>query len=205
MCRNKMILTDTELTKATKTIEVWKDSAGRQLTSSRIRLSEVTKALKSRQVGPHERVLLDQQRHQLNGTISALVEAKKHLDENAVAKRKALGQAKKKFKEVRNKKKKIDTLILVDLENIFKKKNISAAAYHGGKLNGVDCRELLSIAHSIFDFEIKPYLRSIEHSDRCTEDKIINCCDLHRDIFMTLDALTSIFSNEKWRATRMPL
>jgi hypothetical protein len=100
----KKILTDTELTKATKKIEVWKDSAGRQLPSSRIRLSKVTKALKSRQLGPHEIVLLDQQHQQLNVTISALVEAKKHLDANAVAKRKAFGQAKTEFKEVRNKK-----------------------------------------------------------------------------------------------------
>jgi hypothetical protein len=46
ICRNKMLLTDTKLTKATEKIELWKDSGGRQLTSSQIRLSEVTNALK---------------------------------------------------------------------------------------------------------------------------------------------------------------
>jgi hypothetical protein len=74
----------------------------------------------------------------LNGAISALVETKKNLDANVVAKQKAFGHTKKEIKEVRNKKKKLDIPILVDLENIFKKKNISAAVYHGGKLNGVD-------------------------------------------------------------------
>jgi len=39
-------------------------------------------------------------------------------------------------------KNKINTPISVDLENILQNQNISAAAYHGGKLNGVDCHEL---------------------------------------------------------------
>jgi hypothetical protein len=39
MCRNKIILTDTELMKATKNIEVWKESGCRELISSLVRLS----------------------------------------------------------------------------------------------------------------------------------------------------------------------
>jgi len=87
----------------------------------------------------------------------------------------------------------METPVLIDLENILKEKNISAAAYHGGKLNGVDCREILSISNTIFDFEIKPYLCSIQNPGRCAEDKINDACNLHRDVFATLDALTSIF------------
>jgi hypothetical protein len=87
----------------------------------------------------------------------------------------------------------METPVLMDLENILKEKNISAAAYHGGKLNGVVCREILSISNTIFDFEIKPYLCSIQNPGRCAENKINDACILHRDIFATLDALTSIF------------
>jgi len=92
----------------------------------------------------------------------------------------------------RSDKKKIDTPILVDLENILRNKSISAAAYHGGKLNGVDCRKLLTIAHTIFDVEIQPYLLSIQHQGWCSDNKIIFSCNLHRDMFATLDALTLI-------------
>ncbi len=80
---------------------------------------------------------------------------------------------------MQKKKNKIDTPILVDLVNMLKKTNISAAAYHGGKLNGIDCHELLSIAHTIFDFEIQHYLCSTQHHGRCAEDKIINSCRIY--------------------------
>lgn len=60
----------------------------------------------------------------------------------------SFGVPKKELKEVQKKKNKIDTPILVDLVNMLKKTNISAAAYHGGKLNGIDCHELLSILKS---------------------------------------------------------
>ena len=91
----------------------------------------------------------------------------------------------------------METPVLIDLENILKEKNISAAAYHGGKLNGVDCHEILSISNTIFDFEIKPYLCSIQNPGRCAEDKINDTCNLHRDIF---GCPQINFLNEKWRA-----
>jgi hypothetical protein len=93
---------------------------------------------------------------------------------------------------VRKKKKKLDTPILAHLENILRKRNICAAAYHGGKLNGVDCRELMTVANEIFDFDIKPYLLSISRENRCPDSKIENACNIHRDICTTLDALTGI-------------
>jgi len=37
----------------------------------------------------------------------------------------------------------IDIPIFSHVENILKDHNISAAAYHGGKLNGIDCCELI--------------------------------------------------------------
>jgi hypothetical protein len=115
---------------------------------------------------------------------------KKKIESDVTVKRKALSTAKKKLKEVRRDKNKIDTSVLVDLENILAARNIFAAAYHSSKLKGIDCRELLSLCNTIFDFEIKPYLCSLQHQGRCTKDQITKACNLHRDILVTLDALT---------------
>ena len=90
------------------------------------------------------------------------------------------------------KKKKLETPVLAEIENILKKRNISAAAYHGGKLNGVDCRELLTIAMDLFNDAIQPYLLSVVNPDKCEDSMIINSCTLHRDISMTLDVLCSL-------------
>jgi hypothetical protein len=77
-----------------------------------------------------------------------------------------------------------------EIENILLEFGITAAAYHGGNLNGVDCRELIKQAKPIFE-RVKASLLSVSHPNRCSEDEIINACDLHRDICITLDALTS--------------
>jgi hypothetical protein len=77
LCRNKMIILDTELTKAANKLERWKTLHGTELTESRNRLSDVQTALRSRRTGPQERQLLDQQQQQLNATISLLADAKK--------------------------------------------------------------------------------------------------------------------------------
>jgi hypothetical protein len=67
---------------------------------------------------------------------------------------------------------------------------ITAAAYHGGKLNCVDCRELMKLTKPIFEC-FKTSLVSVLHPGRCSDDIIVNACDLHRDICVTLDSLTS--------------
>jgi hypothetical protein len=57
--------------------------------------------------------------------------------------------------------------ILAHLENILRKRNICAALYHGSKLNGVDCCELMTVANDVFDMDIKPYKLSIPGENRC--------------------------------------
>jgi len=42
-------------------------------------------------------------------------------------------------------KKKIDLPVSAEIESILLQYNISAAAYHGGRLNGIDCRELIRL------------------------------------------------------------
>jgi hypothetical protein len=82
--------------------------------------------------------------------------------------------------------------ILAHLENILRKRNICAALYHGSKLNGVDCCELMTVANDVFDMDIKPYVLSIPGENRCSDEKIKNACNIHRNICTTLDALTAI-------------
>ncbi len=74
---------------------------------------------------------MDQQRLQLTEAISSLVHEEKQIESDVIVKCKALSMAKKKLKEARRDKNKIDTPVLVDLENILAARNISAAAYHG--------------------------------------------------------------------------
>jgi hypothetical protein len=45
--------------------------------------------------------------------------------------------------------KKNDLPVTTEIENILLQYNISAAAYHGGKLNGVDCQELICLSKPI--------------------------------------------------------
>jgi hypothetical protein len=56
--------------------------------------------------------------------------------------------------------------------------------YHGGKLNGVDCHEVMSQAKSLF-FNIKTLLLSISHPDRCSDDTIINHCNILQYILVS--------------------
>jgi len=57
-------------------------------------------------------------------------------------KRKILAEKKKDVQEIIKRKKNIYMPVTADLENILNSYNIMAAAYHSGKLYGVDCLEL---------------------------------------------------------------
>jgi hypothetical protein len=76
------------------------------------------------------------------------------------------------------------------MKNIFLKYSISPAAYHGGKLNGVDCQEVMKQAKPLFS-DIISLLLSVSHPDRCTDDVITSNCARFRDICVTLDTISS--------------
>ncbi len=77
------------------------------------------------------------------------------------------------------------------MKNIFSDYVISPAKYHGGKLNGVDCHEVMSQAKSLF-FNIKTLLLSVSHPDRCSDDDTItDHFKILQDILVTLDLLCS--------------
>jgi hypothetical protein len=192
LCRNKLILLDTEVQRTQLRVNQERAVIVQQLSEQRYTLSQVKKQLKSRTVLQHERISLLIQEQQLGDQISLLVRQRKEVDAEVGTIKKKVTDAKADLKEVRKKKKKLDNPILAELENVLNKRNICAAAYHGGKLNGVDCRELISIAEDVYSNDILPLLLSVDNPDRCSESLIENSCKLHQDIFMTLDALCSL-------------
>ena len=106
------------------------------------------------------------------------------------AKRANYLSAKKSFKELRIKKAKSDWPVRVEVEDILEKFEISAAAYHGGDLNGVCARQLMANAKIIFE-DIQAYLLRYENDEKCSDDYIFHFCDLYSSIFATLDAITA--------------
>ena len=77
MCRNKMILMDTELRKAQEKAQHLKGDILQQLSNLRHSLSEVKKRLKSRTILHDERMSLLLEEHQLEEKISTLVTQRK--------------------------------------------------------------------------------------------------------------------------------
>jgi hypothetical protein len=89
------------------------------------------------------------------------VHEKKTLEADVVTKRKLKQQLQHSSRRFGQRREKIKTPILAEIENILMEHNICAAAYHGGKLNGVDCRELIQLAKLLFR-KIQNYLLSTE-------------------------------------------
>jgi hypothetical protein len=48
--------------------------------------------------------------------------------------------------KIRTNKKRLEVPTVASIEVLFEEYNITPAAYHGGKLNGVDCREVMGKA-----------------------------------------------------------
>jgi hypothetical protein len=190
MARNHLILADIAVLKAKEKADGWKETGGTDLAMQRYCKSQVSKSLKSKRISAEERESLKQQQQEIDNNISALVDQRKALEADVTNKRKNLTAARAKLKEVRAKKKKIETPFLAEIENILLQHNICAAAYHGGKLNGVDCREFLQLATVLFE-KIQIYLLSTSNPDRCTDQDIIKTCCLYRDMSITLDTLAS--------------
>jgi hypothetical protein len=74
--------------------------------------------------------------------------------------------------------------------------SISPAAYHGEKLNGVDCREVMAKAASLFN-DIQQLLLLARHPEWSSEDiaksrrTIENVIKVHNNICTTLDTISS--------------
>jgi hypothetical protein len=137
-----------------------------------------------------ERVSLTAEQQVLDNSISALVAQWKQLEQDLSQKRKKLTEARAKFKDVWEKKKKAETPILAELENILLEHNINAAAYHGGKLNGVNCCEFVQLSDTLYQ-QLVIYLLFTCSPNRCCDDITKKTCALFRYICITLDSLAS--------------
>jgi hypothetical protein len=137
-----------------------------------------------------ERNNLLSEREIAEGNIALMIKERKRLEKEVTNRRKLLGDKKKNLKNLQAQKKKIDLPVSAEIENILLQYNISAAAYHGGKLNGVDCRELIRLSNQIFS-TFQSYLLSVEHPDRCSDEDIIKHCSVHSNICITLDTISS--------------
>jgi hypothetical protein len=84
----------------------------------------------------------------------------------------------------------VDFPVVAMIENLFERYEIKPAAFQGGKLNGLDCREVMKQASNLYN-DIQTYLLAISHPNRCTNDIIVSTCKLHWDIAQTLDTITS--------------
>jgi hypothetical protein len=127
---------------------------------------------------------------QLDEAIAGMVQNRKNIKADLALKRKNAANSKLQLKNIRNAKLKVEMPFFSEIENILLEYGITSAAYHGGKLNGVDCCELLSRGKSIFE-RFKGCLLAVSHPGRCSDDIIVQACDLHRDICVTLDSFTS--------------
>jgi hypothetical protein len=130
------------------------------------------------------------ERHQLMERVNYCTSEPKLLKEDMDRKRKALSAAKAALKKIQSEKTKLDIPIVASVENIFLNYSISPAAYHGGKLNGVDCQEVMKQAKTLFA-DIISLLLYVSNPDRCTDDVITSNCELFRDICVTLDTVSS--------------
>jgi beta-phosphoglucomutase-like phosphatase (HAD superfamily) len=112
--------------------------------------TRLQQVLKRRGISDDEETRHRHQPMQLEEHIKTLLDEQINLEADIKLKKASLQKAKKELKSVREKKKKIDMPLFSQIENLLKEYNISAAAYHSGKLNGVDCHELIQLAKPLF-------------------------------------------------------
>jgi hypothetical protein len=146
--------------------------------------------LKSRRLSNEQRISIALEKENKEAHISELVEQRKNLEKDATLKRKMVMEKRKDFHQLLKTKKKNDLPVSAELENILNSYNITAASYHGGKLNGVDCRKLIRLTKEIFPL-FQAQLLAVSHPDRCSSNIIIDACSVHRDLFVTLDLISS--------------
>ncbi len=189
--RNRVIIADVSHTKAKQLIDQWNSDGGSiELRAYRVEKAQVTAMLRHQGLPRDEIQSLKVQKDELDATIEVLNAQQKLLEKDVSAKRAVLSEAKKALKKIQSGKKKVDFPVVATIENLFEKYEIKPAAYHGGKLNGVDCREVMAQACKLFA-DIQTFLLTIVHPDRCNDDVIISTCKLHQDIAATLDTITA--------------
>jgi len=98
---------------------------------------------------------LSAEKNRLEDEISRLVNSRKQLEADVSPK-------KKKFTE---KRKIFNTSVSAEIDNILP--YFISAAYHGGKLDGVNCHEFICLAKQLFPLFEAYLLLAMENPDRC--------------------------------------
>jgi hypothetical protein len=111
-----------------------------------------------------------------------LIDQKRWIDE--------LKDAKAALQKIQSEKTKMDDPTITEIENLLSDYGITPAKYHGGKLNGVDCREVMSQAKTLFE-QIETLQLSVSHVDQCSDAQVKHVCRVCRDIFITLPTISS--------------
>jgi hypothetical protein len=71
------------------------------------------------------------------------VNSRKQLEADVSLKKKNVTEKRKVLQTIQGERKEINTPVSAEIDSILLQYNSSAAAYHGGKLNGVNCCELI--------------------------------------------------------------
>jgi hypothetical protein len=159
----------------------------------------MTSSLRSRTLTTERKAHIKREQEAKEKEISELVEQHKLLEKDIPLKRKIVSDRKKELQKIQDRKKKIDLPVSANIENLLNDYNISAAAYHGGNLNGIDCCELIGLTKDISP-QLQDKLLAVTHADRCSSEVIIHTCNVHRDICLTLD----LISSKIWMKYREP-
>ena len=188
--RSSVIIAEVALTEAQKANNAWKDTGGINLAMQRIQKTNLVAYLKRKTLTVDERHDLTQQKTELDAIITSLITQRKELEKQATERRKGFQEAKAALKKMRDKKSKSEKSLIAEIENLLIQHNITAASYHGGKLHGVDCRELIRLSKDLFP-AIEQILLTSNHPDVCDSFTIETTCELYRDLFVTLDTISS--------------
>ena len=194
VARNRVITADVAYTRLKDSVQ----EAHATVVIQQLRLQKAGLSQTLRQRGLTEERIgsLVAERRQIDERIAALQAQKESLEKELGQKRKSLSEARKELKKIQSDKTKIDLPTVAGIENIFLNYSISPAAYHGGKLNGVDCREVMAKAAPLFN-DIKQLLLLVRHPEWSSEDiarsrmTIENVIKVHKDICTTLDIISS--------------
>jgi len=190
IARNNIIVAEGTLEQARERLEEWHATSNPILSRLRLEKSYIISSLRSRTLTTEQKAHIALEKETKEREISELVQQRKLLEKDVPLKRKIVSDRKKELQNIQGGKKKIDLPVSASIENLLNDYNISAAAYHGGKLNGVDCRELIGITKDIFP-QLQDKLLAVTHADRCSSEVIIHTCNVHRDICLTLDLISS--------------
>ena len=190
IARNKILIAESALTEAKSKLENRKNNSYQTLCNLRLRRKNIQLELNNKTINAQNKDEISREKNDIDTNISSFIDNRKELELEISTKRRILGEKKKDVQNIQKEKKKIDRPVSAEIENILIQYNISAAAYHGGKLNGVDCRRLIIKAKEIFP-RFQLYLHSIDDPDRCPEEIITETCSVYCNICATLDIISS--------------